>query len=755
MSRKRILSIIAVGVFSFMACVGSIIIGFVQSDLGAMTSARPQLPNAKSVVINADRTFVLDQGDNVWATTRFGFSRYNGETVLNFESAAQIFNGSPTWDSSFLFETVYNAHGRFFGIDPAGNLYAWGNNANFQLGDGTNVLRANPVLVSERNAMPITEKIHTSTTGESIAYINRFGELWISGVYNGSGDEANANAFQIQGTWIDVAISGRTFYALDQFGYFWMWGDASDARAGDGYFRTGTTNIPNPIRVSTARSYKSISAGHNHVLLICSDDFLWGFGSNGHFNGLVLTPHNNHVATALGLGTSFIAPLVNDPRLHTISSRYQFAIEPIQIGTAKYKKAVAGNGNSFAIDTNGRLWVWGRNTNGELGLGDNIDRSIPTQSTIMSFTDINFCVASRVTVAIDINGRKHVTGQNIFGLGSDIIQFTAVTSSNTYAKAIYVDNNLIAVDTKGEIWKYTHFTIRERVTVAGENFKNIQLLGEDYIALAASGHIYQFGIDNSREFILIVDVKTLLQLGYENHSDLIVQIEKALSDINVSNFENAFAAIINELGNLHSQNDTLAQDLSKIIEENEGNKALVTLLTNQRNALQAEADFAQTTRTWLTRWASDLTATNSTHASVDEGIKRMLAELAELREEVERLAYYEEKYNEDPLSVGLIIGIGVLILGFVFMFMMQAKSIRRKREGAASGSDTSFDDEEEKPVGKGKGSRSRRTRQKKQKQTKVAKEKPIKEAQAPVKVKSKDDDDDWGKPKAIQRIELN
>lgn len=37
--------------------------------------------------------------------------------------------------------------------------------------------------------------------------------------------------------------------------------------------------------------------------------------------------------------------------------------------------------HSIAADQEGRLWVWGRNTDGELGLGDFVRRNEPTVVT--------------------------------------------------------------------------------------------------------------------------------------------------------------------------------------------------------------------------------------------------------------------------------------------------------------------------------------------------------------------------------------
>ena len=45
---------------------------------------------------------------------------------------------------------------------------------------------------------------------------------------------------------------------------------------------------------------------------------------------------------------------------------------------------MAGSGNTLAIKSNGTLWAWGNNANGQLGLGDTVNRSSPVQVGTLS-----------------------------------------------------------------------------------------------------------------------------------------------------------------------------------------------------------------------------------------------------------------------------------------------------------------------------------------------------------------------------------
>ena len=57
-----------------------------------------------------------------------------------------------------------------------------------------------------------------------------------------------------------------------------------------------------------------------------------------------------------------------------------FRSSPTQVGTDTTWKSIAiGDNHIIGVKTNGTLWGWGNNSQGELGLGDKTERSSPTQ----------------------------------------------------------------------------------------------------------------------------------------------------------------------------------------------------------------------------------------------------------------------------------------------------------------------------------------------------------------------------------------
>lgn len=100
-----------------------------------------------------------------------------------------------------------------------------------------------------------------------------------------------------------------------------------------------------------AQCWKSISCSSNHCIAIKADGTLWAWGQNSYGE--------------LGDGTF-------------IGKR-----SPIQIGNStNWKSVSAGSGSSYfslALKTDGTLWSWGYNDNGQLGDGTLNNQSIPAQ----------------------------------------------------------------------------------------------------------------------------------------------------------------------------------------------------------------------------------------------------------------------------------------------------------------------------------------------------------------------------------------
>ena len=249
-------------------------------------------------------------------------------------------------------------------IKEDGTLWAWGYNGSGQLGLGYSSEVVNvPTQVgtdSDWNAV-------TAPSGGNSAFaLKADGTLWAWG-YNGSGNlglgySGGSVTVPAQvGTdsdWISVVMSwadgSSATYGLKSDGTLWAWGVNRDGEAGLGF--SGEVTVPT--RVGSAADWESVSVPQwgNGVFGLKTEGTLWAWGSN--WNG------------ELGLGSSG----------NTVAT-------PTRVGTdSDWAKVVRFWSSSFGLKTDGTLWAWGSNWNGELGLGVS-DNTVATPTQIGTDSD--------------------------------------------------------------------------------------------------------------------------------------------------------------------------------------------------------------------------------------------------------------------------------------------------------------------------------------------------------------------------------
>ena len=180
--------------------------------------------------------------------------------------------------------------------------------------------------------------------------------------------------------WDKSFAGGYHNITLKNDGKIWTWGWNFYGQIGDGT----TDNKSTPYQVGNETSWLKIDAGSGHNLAIKNNGTLWAWGSN--------------YLSELGNGTGVPNGI------------------PIQIGTATdWNLIFAGDLYSMAIKNNGTLWTWGRNFDGELGNGGNPSTvNVPTQIG----ADTNWAKINggyRCSYAIKTNGTLWAWGKNSNG----------------------------------------------------------------------------------------------------------------------------------------------------------------------------------------------------------------------------------------------------------------------------------------------------------------------------------------------------
>lgn len=259
-------------------------------------------------------------------------------------------------------------------VDSSGKLWVWGLNNNGQLGlniPDTSV--SSPVQVGTLTNW----KIVTLTSTQSHA-IKTDNTLWGWG-FNPTGDSTGNNrSSPVQiGTatnWSFLADGLSNGAAINSTGQLWMWGINNVGQLG----QNNATLSNSPVQVGTLTNWTNVSFATSGVTAVKTDGSLWSWGSNGN-----------------GINGTNDAP--------SVVSRSS----PIQVGTlTNWAKIFGGDGNVtadlLATKTDGSLWGWGLNTNGQLGDNSIVTRSSPVQiGTLTNWASASFNVTGAHAIKTD------------------------------------------------------------------------------------------------------------------------------------------------------------------------------------------------------------------------------------------------------------------------------------------------------------------------------------------------------------------
>jgi alpha-tubulin suppressor-like RCC1 family protein/rRNA maturation protein Nop10 len=300
-----------------------------------------------------------------------------------------------------------------FGIKSDGTLWGWGYNATGSLGDGTNTQRLSPVQIGSDNNWQSVSPGTQYSLG-----VKTDGSLWAWGRNTnrqlGDGTTTDTNVPIRIGTdnnWMSVSARGSSSLALRTNGTLWAWGQNSSGQLGNGT----TNNITIPTQIGSATDWSQLSGGSDYTLAIKSNGTFWAWG--GNFSG------------QLGDGTT--------------TQR----TSPVQIGTATDWLTVSASisgAHSFGIKTNGTLWAWGTNTEGQFGNGTTTQSTSPIQiGTGTNWSSIS--TGQQHTLGLQTN-RQYIcgTGRNNdgqLGIGTLVLRSNFLCDVPAFNLSVSVSSN--------------------------------------------------------------------------------------------------------------------------------------------------------------------------------------------------------------------------------------------------------------------------------------------------------------------------
>jgi hypothetical protein len=134
---------------------------------------------------------------------------------------------------------------------------------------------------------------------------------------------------------------------------------------------------------------------------------------------------------------------------------------PVQIGTDYWSLVSCGQYTTAAIKTDGTLWTWGNNSQGQLGLGDQIQRSSPVQvGALTNWSQVS--VNGTASAAVKTNGTLWTWGNNESGqnaLGNTVgyvrrLSPQQVGSLTNWSMVKFGAYSCLALKTDGTMWSW-------------------------------------------------------------------------------------------------------------------------------------------------------------------------------------------------------------------------------------------------------------------------------------------------------------
>ena len=311
-------------------------------------------------------------------------------------------------------------------------VYCWGSNYNGELGNGTNDASNVPVAVNIGGALSgetvtalAAGSIHTcALTAGGAVY------CWGGNAYGALGDGTNENSNVPVAVKRDGVLNGKTVTAvtagsdyscaLTTDGAVRCWGDNYSGQLGD-----GTTEDSNQaVAVLTGgplsgKTITQVAAGNYHTCALTGDSAVWCWGYNGD--------------GGLGDGTN-------------TDSNQPVAVKTDGALSGKTVKALsAGDVHTCALTTDGAVYCWGYNYDGELGDGTNTASNEPvavkTDGALSGKTVAALAGGSYHTCVLTTAGTVYCWGFNRYsqlgnGTNTDSNEPVAVTTDGALSGKI-------------------------------------------------------------------------------------------------------------------------------------------------------------------------------------------------------------------------------------------------------------------------------------------------------------------------------
>ncbi|MBF0450629.1 MAG: DUF5011 domain-containing protein [Candidatus Magnetomorum sp.] len=241
-----------------------------------------------------------------------------------------------------------------------------------------------------------------------------------------------------------IVAGGHHSMAVDENGRLWAWGSNGSGRLGN-TDAGSKVSIPIPVNTTSGEGQLtdiiSVAAGFSHSIALLKNGKVLAWGSN----------NTGQLGNESILVESYLPVYV------TLQESETYLTDIIAVA--------AGKQHSVALRSDGTVWAWGENTLGQLGNNTLLNKKIPVQVTgpsgIGALTDVVAISAGGYhTLALQSDGSVWAWGNNAegqLGIGSDVAYKklpAQITSLSQITRISAGNAHSLARKSNGTVWAW-------------------------------------------------------------------------------------------------------------------------------------------------------------------------------------------------------------------------------------------------------------------------------------------------------------